>query len=450
MKILSPLIAIVSLVFISCSSDGTSPSATTTYIENASINVGNPDRGFYRASYELNKETDYNMFESVKESGHTLAYGVVELDDYAQTTTLPTRLLSAIDKNFQDAESMNIKLILRIIYRDSGGEDTEKEIIQAHLSQLKSTLQNHKEIISVVQAGLIGPWGEWHSFSGDYADSSSGYLQNRRDIITALVDIFPDKYIQIRTPMHKEQLYGSALEYRDVGSDAKITSEIAFSDDIRAKLGHHNDCFLTDEGDNGTYASDNITFWREYVQNDSKYSPLGGETCEDNAEFTNCSYALEELESMQWSYINESFDEDVIQRWKDGGCYEEIQENLGYRLVAKELYLDQSDTTLSVKLNIENKGYSAPYIKSDIIFLLKDVNTTQEYSFEEESVDLRTFYPQETKAINSDIQLNGVKQGEYCLYIQLTKEYADIKLSNSNLWDEDTQSNLLGCDIIIE
>jgi len=450
MKLIYPLITIVSLFFLSCSDGTTNKKPTVSYNEDASVNVLNPDRGFYIGNFELTQEEDYNIFEEVKEEETTLALALIYLKDYLEIETLPQMIIDNIDKNLQDAEALNIKLILRVKYRNREGEDPSKEIALSHLEQLTGVLQKHKEIISIVQAGVIGAYGEWHSFTGDYADSNEEYLENRKAIVTKLTQIFPDKYIQVRTPMHKEQMFGSAEYYKDVGIDAQITSEIAFSDDVRAKVAHHNDCFLASEDDEGTYADENINFWRDYVINDTLYSPLGGETCNDDSRFTNCSYALNELKELRWSYINQSFEEDVIQRWKDEGCYEEIRENIGYRLVATDLYLDQSDDSLDIKLNLTNKGYAAPYIKSDVSFILKDINTSNSYTYAVDDVDLRTFYSGESNAINKKISLQNLSTGTYCLSVQLRKNYSDVKLSNNDLWDDASKSNVLTCDIILK
>jgi len=450
MKLIYPLITIVSLFFLSCSDGTTNKKPTVTYNEDSSVNVLNPDRGFYIGNFELTQEEDYNIFEEVKEEETTLALALIYLKDYLEIETLPQMIIDNIDKNLQDAEALNIKLILRVKYRNREGEDPSKEIALSHLEQLTGVLQKHKEIISIVQAGVIGAYGEWHSFTGDYADSNEEYLENRKAIVTKLTQIFPDKYIQVRTPMHKEQMFGSAEYYKDVGIDAQITSEIAFSDDVRAKVAHHNDCFLASEDDEGTYADENINFWRDYVINDTLYSPLGGETCNDDSRFTNCSYALNELKELRWSYINQSFEEDVIQRWKDEGCYEEIRENIGYRLVATDLYLDQSDDSLDIKLNLTNKGYAAPYIKSDVSFILKDINTSNSYTYAVDDVDLRTFYSGESNAINKKISLQNLSTGTYCLSVQLRKNYSDVKLSNNDLWDDASKSNVLTCDIILK
>ena len=167
---------------------------TIGYEEDSRMNMLNPDRGFYDADYELNRLTDSNMFENVLSEGYTLVYAPLNLEEYNTTTVLPDSLLNTLSKNLYDANTSGIKLIFRIKYRSGlNGNDPSKELIMGHLNQLKPLLQHYKETISVVQAGIIGAWGEWHNFTGDFAETAPEYKSNRRDIVEKLFEIFPDK-----------------------------------------------------------------------------------------------------------------------------------------------------------------------------------------------------------------------------------------------------------------
>ncbi|NPA60138.1 MAG: DUF4832 domain-containing protein [Epsilonproteobacteria bacterium] len=446
-------LSLLSILFIvGCSGGGSSIPIDENIIrfeENIAINNLNPDRGFYNASFKLEEEKTYNIFQSSKDKGYTLAFAEINLKDYVTTQTIPDDTKDTIVKHLKEAEDLGVKLILRIIYRDSSdGDDPSLDIALSHLDQLKPILQEHKEIISVIQAGVIGAWGEWHSFTGDFEESDPDYIQNRKKILEKLLEIFPDKYIQIRYPMEKELLYGDYKEYGDTTSKAEITKEIAYTQDMKAKLGHHNDCLLSSSTDYGTYESADIDFWKSYVENDSRFSPVGGETCMENQEFTNCATSLIELKRLNYSFLNDVYKEEVIQGWKDNGCYDEIKNNLGYRLVASTLAIDHNEDNLNLDLVITNKGFSAPYIDSNLTFILKDTNNT--YKFPQENIDLRTFYPNEINSIKKSIVLKDVKDGDYCLYLSIGTSYSSIKLSNSNLWDTNTSSNKLTCGIIIK
>ena len=452
LKIMSGILALG--VLIGCGGTTTEQGDTEgiTYQEDLLANRLNPHRGFYDADYPLTAQKSYNMFEEVREDGYTLVYAPLDLEAYQTTTPLPNSLIATITQNLSDANASGVKLIFRVKYRnDSSGDDPTKAIILGHLDQLKSLLQRYSSTISVVQAGCIGAWGEWYSFTGEFEASDPNYKANRKAIIEKLVELFPDKYIQIRTPMHKELLFGTATTYREAGEEGKITEAIAYTEDIRAKVGHHNDCVLASSTDMGTYPSDSIAFWKSYVINDAKYAPVGGETCGigsgSDATLSDCSSALAEFKRMHYSYLNDAYHPDVLQKWKDGGCYSEIRDNLGYRLVAQKLLLDPTPQQLGVSLTLINKGYAAPYVKPPVALVLQ--GTTERYRFEQD-IDIRQFQPQESQEIRADLSLKGIAKGSYCLYLEIGEGDAAMRLSNSNLWDSTTQSNQLTCTISVE
>jgi hypothetical protein len=189
------------------------PTYDRVYTPNAALNLQNPNRGLYKHVAPLNLQTDYDRFQIAKDEGYQLVYAALKLYTYTQTTTLEDTLLQTLQNNLQSATDAGVRIIFRVQYRDGNGSDPSKDIILAHLQQLKPILSSYKDTIAGVEAGCIGAYGEWHSFSGDFNETDSNYIQNRKDIIAALADIFRDKFIQIRTPMHKELLYGSSNTY---------------------------------------------------------------------------------------------------------------------------------------------------------------------------------------------------------------------------------------------
>lgn len=422
------------------------------FVANSAINIQNPDRGFYDADYDLSEERDYNAFYYAKQDGFNMVYAPIMLDAYITTPTLPESFLQIIENNFQEAQAEKVKLILRIKYRNSGGEDASMDVIEAHLDQLSPLLQRYADTISIVQAGVIGAYGEWHSFSGAFASSDPNYKANRKSIVERLHVIFPNKFIQLRTTMHKEFLFGRDTSYQEATTTAQITPDIALTDNILAKIGQHNDCFLADYNDMGTFADDNISFWRGYMHNESLYAPVGGETCAiesgEDAFYTDCTHALTELQYFHYAYLNQAYQPDVIQKWKDQGCFKEISENLGYRFVATHLKVIQTATELNYNLSIENRGYSASYVDSNVSYILK--NDLQSYEIYLDDTDMRTVKSDEGMQLKGSMELNNIEKGSYCLYLRLDNHNNGIKLANENLWSETVNANRLSCSIIIK
>jgi hypothetical protein len=70
------------------------------------------------------------------------------------------------------------------------------------VAQLTPILTSNQDAILAVQAGFIGPWGEWHGSTNFNYDANG-----RKEVIGALLDAVPNRIVQIRTPQHKKTLY---------------------------------------------------------------------------------------------------------------------------------------------------------------------------------------------------------------------------------------------------
>jgi hypothetical protein len=58
-----------------------------------------------------------------------------------------------------------------------------------------------------------------------------------------------------------------------------MTEDQAFTPIDIARVGHHNDCFLANKTGMGTYPQDDVELWKDQLAADTRYTPIGGETC---------------------------------------------------------------------------------------------------------------------------------------------------------------------------
>src|SRR5690606_9885123 len=101
----------------------------------------------------------------------------------------------------------------------------------------------------------------------------------------ALLDALPaGKMVQLRTPKLKRTLYNT---------NSPLTLTQAFTDANIARVGHHNDCFLASSTDEGTY--DNIAVDYPYLEQETRFTPMGGESCSVNLPRSGCETAVFEL-----------------------------------------------------------------------------------------------------------------------------------------------------------
>lgn len=94
---------------------------------------------------------------------------------------------------FDTLRAHGLKALLRFAYStDPGVNDATQADMLRHIEQLRPFLERNKACIHVLQAGMIGAWGEWHS---------EKKRVSRKKILRALADAAPEEmYLQVRLP----------------------------------------------------------------------------------------------------------------------------------------------------------------------------------------------------------------------------------------------------------
>lgn len=266
---------------------------------------------------------------------------------------------------------------------------------------------------------------------------------HRRDIVDEYLNsaTLNSIAVQLRTPVFKQKLAQSTMP---------LEQGIAYQSTRIARLGHHNDCFLASPTDFGTYS--NVITEYPYLEQDTKFVPMGGETCAVYASRTNCATAQDELAKFHWSYLNAFYHPDVINGWKTGNCYTTIANKLGYRLVLTSVVLPDRLTLsdrLSVTINLKNVGYAAPFKRRVAYIVLRNQATSRIYTMLL-STDPRNWLG--TQSIVESVPLtSGIVAGRYNAYLHLPDvaasiasraEYA-IRFANVGIWDQTTGYNNL-------
>lgn len=108
---------------------------------------------------------------------------------------------------FDELQKQGKKAVLRFAYeKDFAGRapigPTLEQALE-HLEQLKPFLEKNKDLILVVQAGVIGAWGEWHSSVHGLENSQEAKIA----ILEKLLSVVPqERNVQVRVPDFKNLL----------------------------------------------------------------------------------------------------------------------------------------------------------------------------------------------------------------------------------------------------
>ncbi|HXK18853.1 MAG TPA: DUF4832 domain-containing protein [Polyangiaceae bacterium] len=394
----------------------------------------NPERGFYATTNLV----DAQDLSGLRTSGVTLVHSYVRLDDF-RMADIPASLLTQATAGFAQARKAGVKVVLRFAYNFGPYPDSEPDAPKAwvlkHIGQLKPLLEANADVIAVVQAGFIGAWGEWHTSTNGLTDPAT-----RQEILETLVDAVPaSRSVQLRYPAYKRAIYGDALGVAT-----------AFDGSRAARIGHHNDCFVSSDTDVGTYPADQIDFYRDYVGADTAFVPMGGETCAVDAPRSECLSAIAEMTKMHFSYINREFQADVLTSWQP--CMNEIEKRLGYRLLLKTAELPEMvkpGGSFTFTAQLENQGFAAPFNARPVYLVLRGGNVNQHVLLGK--ADPRRWLT--GGGIQARVRLpSSLPAGTYTLglwlpdaaeSLQARAEYA-LELANDGVWSDTSGENLLG------
>ena len=417
------------------------PSASMTSFEPAESTDDflNPERGYY-VGYDLLAAGDAT---SIRTGGYSLAIAIVNLEDY-RSRSLDSTILTKLRNGFARARAAGIKLVVRFTYNDSFTADASKSRILQHIDQLEPVWRENYDVIAVLQAGFIGAWGEWHSSTNGLDNPTA-----RGEILAALLAAMPStRSVQVRTPMFKNAYRAGALTTTD-----------AFGGSSKSRIGHHNDCFLASDSDLGTYASP-VSTWRDYVAQDTQFSPMGGETCAVYSARTNCTAAVAEMTANHWSYLNRRYYPAVITGWVNGGCDSDIRRRLGYRFVLRRVAHSSKVApggVLALEVDIRNRGFAAPFNYRPIDVVLSQGTSVRQVA--RISFDARRLPPGLKTPIKVNLRIPAtLAAGPYTLSLRLpdasSRLSADpryaIRMANAGTWDATTGDNVLTRSLVID
>lgn len=430
-------------------------SQTTTINYTASNqNFANPERGFYHhteTSSSNYSPLSVNQLENWRENENvTLILRIFYLDGFINTS-ISNSYLNNMQADFDKIRQAGIKCVVRFAYSNNtnGAYDASKAQMLSHINQVAPYLSNNSDIISVVQAGFIGVWGEWYYTDHFGINPSSTDYDNRKEIVEALLNALPtDRMVQLRTPTFKRQMYNTS----PINGILSIENSSSIN-----RLGHHNDCFLASATDFGTYDNTNVEY--PYLEQETRFTAMGGETCAQNEPRSGCSTAVDEMELFHWSYLNADYHPNVLNGFDNNGCLETIQNRLGYRFELKNGSFPVTVTnSLDININLFNKGFASLYNPRNAYIVLRHVGTDDEYQ-----IPLTTD-PRIWEASTSEINLSetlilpeNIVDGDYNLYMYLPDadstlssrpEYA-VRFANTNLWESTTGYNDLKTTIAV-
>ncbi len=423
--------------------------AHETFIESKKA-FPNPERGFDHGR-NWHSASDAVLQESFlhvqRLQGRTVLYTGYYLTDYMESD-ISQGFLDLIDANMRVLRKGGVKCVLRFAYKTDMYEtghpwDAQPEWVHRHIEQLKPVLQRNADVILCLQAGFIGVWGEW-AFTDGFVQSPvtrEDYIA-RKDVMLALLDALPkNRTIAVRTGRYKMNMFLDS--YAD-----SVTLETAYNESDLSRICAHNDCFGADVSDMGTFTS---VAEREFWKKESRYLLMGGETCQLSYHCT-CKRTLEDCKSYHWTYT--SGPASISDRWKEEGCYDEIEKRLGYRITLTDIHHTPKAVPgqdYRVVLELKNTGFAAPMNPRDVELVFVD-GSGKKKVYALDDVDPRYWFAGNEVTIDRTIKIPEDAEGSCVICLNLPDPESalrnnplfSIRLANAEyMWDEGTGYNRL-------
>ncbi|MEG0752562.1 MAG: DUF4832 domain-containing protein [Angelakisella sp.] len=319
---------------------------TTVSFEPSDKLLQNPSRGFYQQFSTSNTR----KMNTMHEKNITVVLLAYDLKDFTDRE-ISAEKLAELDAAFTQVRECGLSAVFRAGYGFSSEyekkDPSDIEIIKTHIKQIAPILAQHKEVLLTVQAGFIGPWGEWHSTN--LADENGNIpTETINQVVEALCEAVPKTVsIGLRRPSFIRQLDAKKI---DVG-----------------RIGLHNDALLSTATDMNTYddkSRDRRTELDDLYARDV-FVANGGEM-PSISEYTRPENALEEFRKLRLTYLNHEYNREVLDDWRTSdyqghNFFNVVQNRLGYRLCLNWLQLPKSFSqgrSIKIKLAIENVGFS--------------------------------------------------------------------------------------------
>ncbi|MEV6851323.1 DUF4832 domain-containing protein [Actinoplanes sp. NPDC051411] len=458
---------------------------SVTYTADFASVFTNPERGFHNR-YEIVNDPAVNDYASntipgfnpdlldrtfarARADGDTLIHSYVHLDKY-QTGDLPPALLDNLSSGLAAVRSSGMKIVLRFAYVWDGYSAVTEPQMERHIDQLAPVLRANADVIMHLEAGFFGAWGEWHE-SPYTAASEESQAPVRYRLVKKLLSATPAAIpVAIRYPIFNYEMAQRTTP--PAGCDLPDNCLLTTQDFDR--LGFHDDCFLADSADMGTYDQNSWLGWfdvpakKQWVY-DMRTSAggnkiVGGETCDstggDDAAGVNAQY---ELAHQHWTEINEDYAPVNINLWKNTSVaasgndpaetlFTRIKRKLGYRLRLVDATFPTRSTagdTFSFSARLTNDGFAGP-IKPRPVFLVFD-DGTHRYNVPLNGVDPRTWTPGAVAVPPRTVSLPAMVVGTYRLAMWLPDQSESlrgnpsysVRLANTGTWDAAKGYNVL-------
>ncbi|MCK9155166.1 MAG: DUF4832 domain-containing protein [Paludibacteraceae bacterium] len=453
--------------------------------------LSNPGRGFYRTcmqhvSVSGNKALDTwgDLVHLRVDISPFSSNAVLSVDEttndtvFGDSKSLTEDALNGIEASLDGIRQRGKTAIVRVCYDPwfngtSQPEPSEQSMVLEHIKQLAQVYSRNADVITYVELGMYGPWGEMHT-------SRIGTNANIAQALQTMLENTPSCLkIGVRRPDIVAEWMGLEKVDFKVDSEAFKAAATAKGDTVY-RVGLYNDGYLGSSSDLGTIDGmlnrEMMVSWLEkYSQN----TPYGGELVANyngDHPINTPIYLSQEGFRTHTTYLNYEWHQPTILAWKDtvftgndaeyngkdGFTY--VENHLGYRLVLRNSVLPDKvdDNHLQMDLKIQNVGFGNICSEKELTVILTNGKVVAELE-PETAFDVRDLRSRAmgsgdsfdgTNKVALEVELpDSLQEGSYDVYLRISqhgdwltdKNYQCIQFANPDeQYNVNFGANLVG------
>ena len=450
-KILICLLSLFSLCYLNCQAENI---YSLNYLESLET-FDNPERGFYHTYFYNFKPENNKISESGL--GAKLVHLRLNLGNFSKAVNkdkdllLTSDMLNAFEQILQSAKKKGSTVIIRFAYDSFNGTknlEPSMDVLLKHVEAISKVIDANKEVVSYVELGFFGPWGEMHS------SDICNYENVSKALNVMLENTSDDVKIGVRHP-------GYYTNWANLDR-AKLNEYISQKGTKEYRVGLFNDGYLGSGNDLGTFKNREVEIG--WLKNQATHTLYGGEVVANygSTPLNTANYMAEEAFTTHTSYLNYEWNQSVINAWKDEiyngsdslykgkSGYLYIINHLGYRLVLRNSDISVKNKKLNVSLAIENVGFANIINPKKVSIILENGTNTYEFGT---NIDPTLWASKQTSNVNTTISLlEDINLGDYNVFLRISyygdyqndNNYQTIRLANDAMWNEETGSNYIG------
>ncbi len=329
-------------------------------------------------------------------------------------------------------------------------EPLEWSTVISHVNALCPILKDYADIITAVECGMLGPYGEMHGTiyaEGDKDGKLRGYIVDlMKTFIAGLKGT--DLPLLVRQPRFIYCYITDNTTYN--GHHVPSAVNPVYGDDLY-RIGLYNDGYLDEESDSGTFKTDDgreaeIAFLEPFTN----HTPYGGEMIG----IYDLENGITQFENVHLSFLNIGWNANFFTKLDNGtymyngeNMFKYLLKHMGYRYVLTSSSFDyyDDDKTFGINLSFKNNGFAnLPYHRRKTVklyFVPAGTEPTGQEKYINTTGDL--FTGQNKISVKADV--SSIEKGRYDVYARICDDDGKFSIELANdIWNPELRANKIG------